>query len=40
MKKLSKMIIVALGLVLLASGVASAKIDLIQKAPPTATSAR
>jgi hypothetical protein len=39
MKKLSKMIIVALGLVLLASGVASAKIDILRN-PPTSTSAR
>jgi outer membrane murein-binding lipoprotein Lpp len=39
MKKLSKMIIIALGLVLLASGIASAKIDLIAtKAPITSTS--
>jgi outer membrane murein-binding lipoprotein Lpp len=39
MKKLSKMIIVALGLVLLASGVASAKIDIL-RTPPTATTSR
>jgi hypothetical protein len=38
MKKLSKMIIVALGLVLLASGIASAKIDIGYKAPATTTS--
>jgi hypothetical protein len=40
MKKLSKMIIVALGLVLFVSGIASAKIEIVSKAPPTATSAR
>jgi hypothetical protein len=39
MKKLSKMIIIALGLVLLASGIASAKQELIAaKAPVTSTS--
>jgi outer membrane murein-binding lipoprotein Lpp len=37
MKKLSKMIIIALGLTLLASGVASAKMDVIMKAPITTT---
>jgi hypothetical protein len=38
MKKLSKMIIVALGLALLASGIASAKIAIIaEKAPVTST---
>ncbi len=37
MKKLSKMIIIALGLVLLASGVASAKLDVVMKAPITTT---
>jgi hypothetical protein len=40
MKKLSKMIIVALGLVLLASGIASAKSEIIAKAPPSAMSSR
>ena len=39
MKKLSKMIIIALGVVLLASGVASAKIDIL-RTPPTATTAK
>jgi hypothetical protein len=37
MKKLSKMIIVALGLVLLVSGIASAKVDVVYKAPATST---
>jgi hypothetical protein len=38
MKKLSKMIIVALGLVLLASGIASAKIEIgTLRAPATST---
>jgi hypothetical protein len=34
MKKLSKMIIIALGLVLLASGIASAKIEIIARSAP------
>jgi phage terminase large subunit GpA-like protein len=40
MKKLSKMIIIALGVVLLASGVASAKIQIEVPGPNTSTSAR
>ena len=40
MKKLSKMIIVALGLVLLASGVASAKLDILAKAPVAPVTSR
>jgi hypothetical protein len=39
MKKLSKMIIIALGLVLLTSGIASAKTYIAEKIPPVAASA-
>jgi hypothetical protein len=38
MKKLSKMIIIALGVVLLASGIASAKTYIAEKTPPVTAS--